>query len=64
MIEFRIRQWNKDGEFVSDAMVGPHSLAMEIEHMPVGWRMEVNRIAREQADVTPLRPDNDDARGQ
>ena len=47
MIEFRIRLWNKDGEFVSDAMMGTHSLATEIDNLPIGWRLEVVRTARE-----------------
>lgn len=64
MIEFRIRQWDKTGEFVSDAMMGPNSLRMEIEHMPVGWKMEVVRIARDDGNGNPVEGLNSDARGQ
>jgi hypothetical protein len=43
-IEFKINLWNKE-ELISSAMMGPNSLRMEIDHLPVGWRIEVERIA-------------------
>lgn len=53
MIEFRIRTWDADGHYVSDAMVGPHSLRMEMDHLPVGWRIEVTRTARPEDPPAP-----------
>lgn len=46
MIEFRTRLWDKDGEFVADAIMGRASVDMEIDHLPVGWRIEVTRTHR------------------
>lgn len=58
MLEFEVKEWNKDGEFVRDARVGPHSLAMEIESLPLGSRLEVKRIARpEKGNVVPMKKD-------
>lgn len=48
MIEFRVILWDKDGEFVSDVMMGANSLADEIAAMPVGSHMDVFRTAREE----------------
>lgn len=56
MIEFQVKQWTEDGEFVSNAVMGAASLAIEIEHLPIGWRMEVKRIARKQnGNVVPMK---------
>lgn len=40
---FRVTVHNADGEFVNDALMGPHSLAMEIEYIPVGWKLTIVR---------------------
>lgn len=56
MLEFEVKEWDKDGEFVRDARVGPASLAMEIESLPVGACLEVKRIARPANDnVVPMK---------
>lgn len=41
---YRILVYNADSEFVSDAIVGPNSLGMEFEYLPVGWKITVLRI--------------------
>lgn len=44
MIEFHTKLWDATGEFISDAMLGPYSLADEIAHLPTGWKLEMTRI--------------------
>lgn len=41
---YRILVYNDAGEFVSDALVGPNSLAREFDFMPVGWKISVLRV--------------------
>lgn len=48
MIEFEVKVYNSDGDFINLYHMGPASLAMEIEHLPVGWKLSVKRIGRRE----------------
>lgn len=57
VIEFKVRLLNEQGVFVTDAMMGRYSLAVELEHLPVGWTIEVKRIDQPVDDIEYLSPE-------
>lgn len=43
MIEFEVRVYDADDNWIHTYEMGPASLAMEIDNLPVGWTLNVKR---------------------
>lgn len=42
---YRIAEYDREGHFIRDAIVGVPGLGLATDNLPVGWRLNVLRLA-------------------